>query len=131
MDEMIQFLAVMSALSASTQTITLQIRKRIQRLQYTPLEGENSEEQERRKDIHQVNIHLVAGAVGAALAWLAQVHPLQLLGLSPVWSHLPSWLADSLDYLTAGVLVSFGGPFFHELLGSLREYKKTLRQNQS
>jgi hypothetical protein len=131
MDEMIHFLGVMTALSASTQTITMQLRKRFQFLQFTPKEGEEEKEQKKRKDIHQVNIHLVAGAVGGVLAWLGQVHPLQLMQIHPVWSDLSPWLSNSIDYFVAGVLVSYGGPFFHELLGSLREYKQTLRQNKS
>jgi hypothetical protein len=130
MDEMIHFLGVMSALSASTQTITMQLRKRVKHLQFVESENEDETVLKKRKDVYQVNIHLIAGVVGGVLAWLGQIHPLQMLQMKPVWSVFPAWLANGFDYFVAGVLVSFGGPFFHELLGSLREYKKTLRQNK-
>ncbi|MDB5084515.1 MAG: hypothetical protein JWN30_1401 [Bacilli bacterium] len=125
MDELLQFVGVMSALSASTEAITQQMKKRFKWYQIV----DNSQEgTAHSQGIRHVNIHLVAGMNGFVLAALAQVHPLQLVGLEPVWSQaLPPWLANTCDYTVAGVLVSYGGPMFHELLGSLRAYKTNLR----
>lgn len=125
MDEFIQFVGVMSALSASTEAITQQMKKRMKWLQVV---DDSQEETAHQKGIRHVNIHLVAGMNGFILAAIAQVHPLQLIGLEPAWAGvLPGWMSNMCDYAVAGVLVSYGGPVFHEVLGSLREYKTNLR----
>lgn len=54
-------------------------------------------------------------AVGAALAWSTDLEPLRYLGVAGT---------DIGNALAAGVLVSFGGSFFDEGLGAVREFKK-------
>lgn len=128
MDEMIKFLAVMSAMSASSQTITLQLKKRLRWLKFEEPTGENVDAKliELKRGKHHAKVHFVSGVNGAVLALLGNVHPLQLLGLNPLWADA-GVLADLLDFTSAGVLVAYGGPWFHEFLGILREYKQNLR----
>lgn len=145
MDEFVRFLGVMSALSASAQTMTYQLRKRFNWLRLDeedadglPVAGQEPEAvqksvaRSRLLKIKQgklhANVHLVCGVNGFLLATAANIHPLQLLGLHPIWAHArPPMLAHGLDFVCAGVLVAYGGPWFHEVLGILREYKKSLR----
>ncbi|MFD2170954.1 hypothetical protein [Tumebacillus lipolyticus] len=129
MDDLLRFLGVMSALSASAQTMTQQLRKRFNWLVATPgdqeLKGQLMTVSE--GTVH-ANVHLVCGVNGALLAALGNIHPLSYLGLTPIWTLANSaWIANTMDYLCAGVLVAYGGPWFHEILGILREYKQSLR----
>ena len=133
MDEFIRFLGVMSALSASATTMTAQLKKRYRWLQFDDPQGGIALEQEAhliewKQGKFHANIHLVCGLNGFILAALANIHPLSYLDLHPFWTTMPAkWLADLIDYITAGVLVAYGGPWFHEVLGILREYKQSLR----
>lgn len=134
MDEMLRFLGVMSALSASSQTMTLQLKKRLRWLKFDEPQGDNDKVDHAlvsyKKGKFHANVHLVCGINGAVLAALGNIHPLALLGLTPIWANAESEvLASLLDYTSAGVLVAYGGPWFHEFLGILREYKKSLRGN--
>lgn len=125
-----QFMAVMAALSTGAQAITQQMKKRIVFLHLqAKAEPNDSKWDEIYEDaLRRVNIHFLAGVNGAVLAGLAQVHPLQMLKLTPIWSGVqPPWAADTLDYAAAGVLVSYGGPWFHDFLGLLQAYKKQLK----
>jgi hypothetical protein len=126
MDELLQFLAVMAALSAGAQAITQQMKKRITILHLNAKAKPNDSvlDEVYEEALRRVNIHLLVGVNGAVLAGLAQVHPLQLLKLRPIWSAMqPEWVASILDYSVAGVLVAYGGPWFHDALGLLRIYK--------
>ena len=129
MDDLIQFLAVMAALSTGAQAITQQMKKRIifLHLQAKAKPNENKFDEMYEEALRRVNIHVLAGLNGAVLAGLAQVHPLQMLKLTPVWSGTSAWVANGLDYASAGILVAYGGPWFHDLLGVLRAYKTQLK----
>ena len=92
-------------------------------------EFEELEEELKKHKVGKIhcNVHLLCGVNGAMLAAFANVHPLSLLKLEPLWMSLQPWLANLIDFGVAGVLVAYGGPWFHEFLGILREYKKSLR----
>ncbi|PWK06983.1 hypothetical protein [Tumebacillus permanentifrigoris] len=130
MDDLLMFLGIMSALSASAETMTTQMRRRFNlfKLEHKK-EIEELEEALHTKKLGKMhaNIHLLCGLNGALLAALGNIHPLSMLRLEPLWSNLQPWLASSIDFAVAGVLVAYGGPWFHEVLGILREYKKSLR----
>jgi hypothetical protein len=130
MDEMIRFLGVMSALSASAQTMTHQMRKRFGFFAVGKSQGDEDDVEFvafKEGKIH-ANVHLICGVNGMILAAMANIHPLSYLGLTPIWSFAKTpWIVNGMDYLCAGVLVAYGGPWFHEVLGILREYKKSLR----
>ncbi|ASS75988.1 hypothetical protein CIG75_14135 [Tumebacillus algifaecis] len=129
MDDVLRFLGVMAALSASAQTMTQQLRKRLNWLNTKRTDEDSGNELIRVAEgkLH-ANVHLVCGVNGFILAALGNIHPLSYLGLQPIWaqSNLPL-LTNLIDYLCAGVLVAYGGPWFHEVLGIVREYKKSLR----
>ncbi len=129
MDDLIQFLAVMAALSTGAQAITQQMKKRIifLHLQAKAKPNENKFDEMYEEALRRVNIHVLAGVNGAVLAGLAQVHPLQMLKLTPIWAGSSGIVANGLDYASAGVLVAYGGPWFHDLLGVLRAYKTQLK----
>ncbi|UOF89115.1 hypothetical protein LSG31_14445 [Fodinisporobacter ferrooxydans] len=133
MDEWIRFLGVMSALSVSAQTVTEQLKKRIsflklQRSGDDPILNMAEHIVQKKEMIRHSNVQFISGVNGTLLAWMGQIHPLQLLGITPLWSTLqPQELADVLDYVTAGVLVSYGGPWFNEMLDAIRFYKQTLK----
>ncbi|KUO95528.1 hypothetical protein [Ferroacidibacillus organovorans] len=130
MDELWQFLAVMAALSTGSQAITQQMKKRIVflHLQAKAKPNDSKWDELYEDALRKLNVQLLSGVNGTALAALAQVHPLQILKLTPSWTTWgPPWLGNTFDYLSAGVLVAYGGPWFHDLLGILREYKVQLR----
>ncbi len=65
--------------------------------------------------LRHVAIHLIVFVVGGGLAWSVGATPLIYLGVQ----------GSTLSNATAaGVLVSFGGSFFDEALGAVREFKK-------
>ncbi len=145
MDELLRFVGVMSALSASAQTMTHQLRNRFFWLRMTEdttgtedVKEDGKEELKRDGKLVEVkhgklvaNVHFVCGINGALLAAMANIHPLAYLGMNPIWYHASSPLVrNGVDYLVAGVLVAYGGPWFHEALGIMREYKKSLRGGQ-
>ena len=125
MDDLLSFLGIMAALSASSQAITQQMKKRIVflHLQAKAKPDENVFDFLYEEALRRANLHVLAGVNGTVLAALVQVHPLQMLKLHPIWAQSPPIVANSLDYLSAGVIVAYGGPFFHDLLGVLRAYK--------
>ena len=128
MDELLRFLGVMAALSASAQTMTLQMRKRMKIFKLKENDGDDIELVAFKRGKVHANVHLACGVNGAILAAVGNIHPLSYLGLTPIWalSNTP-WITNGMDYVCAGVLVAYGGPWFHEVLGILREYKKSLR----
>jgi hypothetical protein len=130
MDDLLLFLGIMSALSASAETMTTQMRRRFDLFKIEhQKEIDELEQVLHTKKISKThaNIHLLCGLNGAVLAALGNIHPLSFLRLEPLWANLQPWLANSIDFAVAGVLVAYGGPWFHEVLGILREYKKSLR----
>ena len=129
MDELMQFVAVMAALSTGAQAITQQMKRRLVflHLQAKAKPNDSKWDEVYEEALRRVNIHMLAGVNGTVLAALAQVHPLQMLKLTPAWVGIvPEWAADGLDYLSAGVIVAYGGPWFHDALGVLRAYKTQL-----
>jgi len=129
-DDLMQFLAIMAALSTGAQAVTQQMKKRIVflHMQAKAKPNDSKWDEVYEETLRRVNIQFLAGVNGTALAALAQVHPLQLLKMNPIWSgSTPPIVSNSLDYVSAGVLVAYGGPWFHDLLGLLREYKVQLR----
>lgn len=134
MDELLRFVGVMSALSASAQTMTHQLRNRFFWLRMEESVDEDGDGKkdgkllEVKKGKLVANVHLVCGINGMMLAAMTNLHPLSYLSLNPIWYQAHSPLVrNGMDYLVAGVLVAYGGPWFHEVLGILREYKKSLR----
>lgn len=128
MDDLLMFLGVMSALSASAETMTQQLKRRFDLFRTSHKELADLEEAIQKKvGKKAANLHLLCGINGALLAAFANIHPLALLRLEPLWAQLQPWMANLIDYSVAGVLVAYGGPWFHEVLGILREYKKSLR----
>jgi len=104
------FFTVMAALSGAVQDfVDHAIRKR-----WTWLNTEKKEDlvQENRR---QSLIHLITFLVGGGLAYSVGINPLTYLNVSG-----NQWLG----YVIAGLLVSFGGGFFNDALGAVREYKK-------
>lgn len=127
---MIQFLAIMAALSTGAQAVTQQMKKRIVflHMQAKAKPNDSKFDEVYEEALRRVNIHFLAGVNGTVLAAVAQVHPLQMLKLNPIWANTtPPVVSNTLDYAAAGVLVAYGGPWFHDLLGVLREYKVQLR----
>lgn len=102
------FLMVMAALSASVQTFVEHVIKK----NITWLDESKEGKADKRR---QVTIHLIVFVVGAALAWYVELKPLTYLGVQQ--GLLP-------NSLMAGLLVSYGGSFFDETLGAIREFKK-------
>jgi hypothetical protein len=128
MDELLHFVGVMAALSASAQTMTHQLRKRMNVLRFHEKQGDEQELIAIKRGKVHANVHFACGVNGVILAALANIHPLSYLGLTPIWKYSPlPWVANGMDYICSGVLVAYGGPWFHEVFGILREYKKSLR----
>lgn len=126
-----EFMAVMAAVSAGAQAITQQMKKRLNflHLQAKSIPNDSKWDELYEDALRRVNIHFLAGVNGSVLAGLAQIHPLEMLNLTPIWSNIePAWIGDAFDYLSAGVLVAYGGPWFHDFLGLLRAYKQQLTQ---
>lgn len=131
MDELMQFVAVMAAVSTGAQAITQQMKKRIHflHLQAKAIPNDSKWDEIYEDALRKVNIHFLAGVNGTVLAGVAQIHPLEMLKLAPIWTNMqPTWIGDGLDYVSAGVLVAYGGPWFHDFLGLLRAYKVQLSQ---
>lgn len=105
------FLTVMSALSASTQTLVDHLIKG--RSRWLDDDKPNRDEEGRRF----FAIHAISGVIGAFLAWLVNLNVFKYLDLQV---NAGPWA----EYLAAGILVSFGGSFFNEALDSVREFKK-------
>jgi predicted Co/Zn/Cd cation transporter (cation efflux family) len=103
------FFTTMAALCAATHTLVEHLVKRIPH--FLPKKGSSNWTDEGR----YAWIHVASFVVGSGLAWLLDLTPLTQLGLqrSPV-----------VNALAAGVLVSFGGGFFNDVLGALQEFKQ-------
>ena len=148
MEEWIRFLCVMSAISVSSQTVTEQMKKRFLWLRLQSKSKHNKSKHKPHSlnqaapqshsdeplpehiwdETREKNVQLLSGINGTLLAFMGQIHPLQLLGIQPLWSTIqPKELADLMDYITAGILVSYGGPWFNELLDVVRFYKTSLK----
>ena len=110
MPDTTEFLTVMAAMSAAVQTFVYHVIKR----RITWLDTATPEDLVNERRRHGT-IHLVSFVVGFLLAWSVGLNPLSHLGVSQ------GPIANSL---AAGLLVSFGGSFFNEALGAVREFKK-------
>jgi hypothetical protein len=114
-----QFLLAMGALSTASQKLTDHVIKgRFVNELGTP---NNDPVLESRR---QTWIHLIAGLFGVLLCVAAKIDPIEALkGNSIAAGGLDDQLV--IHYVMAGVLVSFGGSFFNDLLGLVREFKST------
>lgn len=118
MDRWQQFFVIMAALSTASQTLTEHLIKKRWALQLDVPKTDLVQEA-RRESL----IHLISGLFGALLAWTTGLHPLYVLGSKPLslFNLFPS--SDLFEYTLTGVLVSYGGSFFNEVVGVLREFK--------
>lgn len=140
LDSVVTFLAVMAALSAATKGLTDVVLQFMPRLSVPIAVAENDFQASRDERARQLAIQWMAGFIGFALAFMAGINPLGLLlpgsaeaaeSQKPVWE---LWIRSQLwlrvvNAAVAGVLVSYGGPFFNEALGVLRNYKQDLEKN--
>lgn len=110
MPDITSFLAMMAALSASVQTFVEHVIKR--RITWLETEKNDPVQDKRRQSL----IHLISFLVGAGLTWSVGLTPLRYLGVEQA--------GVITNSMAAGLLVSFGGSFFKELLGAVREFKK-------
>ena len=105
------FLTAMAALSTATQTLVDHIFKR----RFTWLDKETPDDPKNESRRFSA-IHLLSFFVGGGLCYSMTLDPLAYLSVDR--GHL-------VNAIAAGVLVSFGGSFFNEILGAVREFKKT------
>jgi len=110
MADVTSFLAMMAALSASVQTFVDHVVKK--RITWLDAEKKDPAQDNRRQSL----IHLISFLVGAGLTWSVGLTPLKYLGVEQA--------GVITNSVAAGLLVSFGGSFFKELLGAVREFKK-------
>jgi hypothetical protein len=103
------FFTTMTALSAAVQTLVENVFKK-----HLPW-LDNPKPDKPTDNKRQAAVHLLAFAVGGALAWVTGLHPLQSLGVQG------SVISNAL---AAGVLVSFGGSLLDEAWGAIRAFKK-------
>ncbi|HVT11918.1 MAG TPA: hypothetical protein VHE55_06600 [Fimbriimonadaceae bacterium] len=110
----------MAALSASAQTVTEQlVKKRLTVQLGTPTVG-------KAEDRRQLVIHIISGAVGALLAASIGLHPFK--DLVPSGTSTPVTQSPLLEYILIGVLVSFGGGFFNDILDVMNSFTAAQRQ---
>jgi hypothetical protein len=109
MTDAVAFLTVMAAMSASVQTLVEHVIKKNVKW----LDEKNDDPGQDR--LRHVAIHVTVFLVGGALALSVGATPLIHLGVQG------GVLANAA---ASGVLVSFGGSFFDEALGAVREFKK-------
>ena len=109
MTDAVAFLTVMAAMSAAVQTLVEHVIKK----NITWLDTKNPDPAKDR--LRHVAIHAVVFLVAGVLAWSVEATPLIHLGVQG------SVLGNAA---ASGVLVSFGGSFFDEALGAIREFKK-------
>lgn len=112
MDQVGAFFAVMAALSAAVQTLVEHVVK-----QNSLLSGwfDDPKDDAGKERLRRISIHAAAFAIGTVLAWSLGLTPLEYLGVQR---------GPLVNAVTAGILVSFGGSFFDEALGAVREFKK-------
>lgn len=113
------FLTVMAALSTATQTFVDHVIKR--RVDWLDKPKDDSASERRR----QSAVHVISFVVGGGLSASINIDTLSYLGATggPV-----------SNAIAAGMLVSFGGSFFNEALGAIREFKeaqKSIRKAQT
>ena len=103
------FITTMAALSGATQTFVEHVFK-------LPIPDEDAwKVKGRQQNTRHALIHLLCFAVGALLAYSVKLTPLAYLG-----AQQDPWV----NALAAGLLVSFGGAFFNDVLGVIQEFKK-------
>ncbi len=109
MQDVTSFLAVMAALSTAVQTLVDHVVKK--RFAWLDEPSEDRTKENRRHSA----IHFITFVVGAALAWSIELTPLAYLSVEA---------GTFANAVASGLLVSFGGSFFNEALGAVREFKK-------
>ncbi|HWA83989.1 MAG TPA: hypothetical protein VG820_11165 [Fimbriimonadaceae bacterium] len=119
-----QFFVVMAALSASAQTVTEQLFKKRLTVQLgTPTVG-------KAEDRRQLIIHVISGVVGALLAYSVGLHPFKDLIPKDVAAP-PIAQIPFLEYILVGILVSFGGGFFNDILSVMQTFTNAQKQLQT
>lgn len=103
------FFTTMTALSAAVQTLVENVFKK----HLSWLDTPHSEKQKDNR--RQTAIHVIAFAVGGALALMTGLQPLHHLGVES------SMMTNAF---AAGILVSFGGSLLDESWGAIRAFKK-------
>ncbi len=108
------FLTGMAALSAATQTFVEHVIKK-------NWEWLDEAKPGKADKLRHVAVHAIVFAAGALLAGTIGLTPLNELGVAKQFGMVP-------NALMAGLLVSFGGSFFDEALGAVRQFKKAQEQ---
>lgn len=118
MEKWQQYFVIMAALSSAAQKLTEQAVKN--RLLNELGTTQSDPVKEARRELW---LHIVSGVIGILLCLSIQIDPILLLQNGQSASPPPDALSYSGHLLLTGVLVSFGGSFFNDLLGALREFK--------
>jgi hypothetical protein len=116
----------MAAISTAAQAMTEHLVKKRFLAQLDMVQADPLQEA-RRQSI----LHVITGFFGGLLPYTISLHPLRLLlttesVLTDV--NVSSGLRLFLEYAIVGVMVSYGGSFFNEALGVLRQFKLTQEQ---
>lgn len=117
MQDLMEFMIVFTALSASSQAVTEQIKRRTHWLDQ-PCRSPGDENR------RQMAVHILAALVGAVLAYFTGVNLFDFVNVKPVWQGWGAPWEAVLNSASAGMLVAYGGPLFDEVLGAVREVKK-------
>lgn len=120
MDNIQHFLLIMAALSTAAQKLTEQLVKG-RFVNQLGMQNTDPVLESRR----QAWLHLVSAGFGVALCNAIGVNPVQALrGQDITYAALTMPSSQRLlDFVATGAMVSFGGSFFNEVLGVLREFK--------
>jgi hypothetical protein len=119
MTDLTNFLATMAALSTAVQTLIDHVVKG--RWTWLDTATPNDPKNEGRR---QSAVHLISFLVGGGVALSVGLKPLTLLGLNQGVLAYGTIVNSLVNYVAAGVLVSFGSGFFNEGLDAVRAFKK-------
>jgi hypothetical protein len=125
MNDVTGFLTIMSTLSASAQQLTEHLVKTrsFSKLD-TPIPPVNPRDPDPPAErARQTKVHLVCAVFGAGLTGLAQLQPLRKLGADLSWMGGP-FLQGLGECVLCGILVSYGGSVFNELLDAVKKLAK-------
>lgn len=123
MEDLSKLLAILGAIFAAAQGIVEQLKAR------WPWLGQklNDPVQEQKR---QLRVIIVNAIIAAILTGIAAVDVFGLLGLDAAFAGLKAsypGLYLLLNMTTVGLLSTFGGPFLHEILDILIEFKRNIR----
>ncbi|WP_258360580.1 hypothetical protein [Moorella sulfitireducens (nom. illeg.)] len=122
MEDLSRFLTIMGAVFAAATGIADQIKAR------WPWLGEPREDprEEKRRELWVIIINAV---IAALLAGMASIDVFALLGLNAFNGLKAAYpgLYLFINMVAVGLMSTFGGPFLHEILEILLEFKKNIR----